>query len=222
MWLPGVSLTFAAGVLLILSGGGHAASSEPTMVTSCMDMAEPKTAEDVLPTPAARPRPVPTPLDVSRLADEQTYRDVFRILSAENSCSDFYGGPAQAATAFNGFARQLKRGRLDDPKIALRMSGRYTNYQDHMTGATFRLFERATINSDGPVAGRVTLMQVGRYPGHTPQARALVLLHELGHLVPGPSGGWLLPNDGDDAEQSVRNTRLVEARCAEQLEAIRD
>jgi hypothetical protein len=223
MPLPSGSLTFVAGVLLPLClFAAGAAASEPPMLTNCLDMAEPKTPEVVVPTPAARPRPVPTPLDARRLADERTYRDVYRILSTPNSCSNFYGGPARAATAFNQFAGQLKRGRLDDPKIALRMSGNYTRYHDHTTGAVFRLFERATINSDGPVAGRATQMLVGRYPGHTPQARALALLHELGHLVEGPAGGWLLPNDGDDIEKSGRNTRLVEAHCAEQLKAIRD
>lgn len=227
MRLPGVSLTFVAGVLLTLSAGAAEArpASDPSMVTNCLDMLEPDASggavrgEEVLP-PVARP--VPTPLAVSGLADERTYRDVFRILSADNKCSDFYGGPAKAATAFNQFARQLKRARLDDPRIALRMSGEYTNYQDYATGVAYRLFERATINTDGPITGQAARMYVGSYGGHTPQARALVLLHELGHLVQGPGRKWLLPNDGGDVEKSSRNTRLVEAHCAEQLRAIRD
>lgn len=228
MRLPSVSLFFAAGILLPLFCIG-AEASEPVLVSNCMDLAEPKNpgvvaaapaGEEVVPK-AALPSPVPTPLDAHHLADQQTYQDVFRILSTPNPCSDFYGGPARAATAFNQFARQLKRGRLDDPKIALRMSGNYTNYQDFATGAAYRLFDKATINTDGPVTGRAVSMQVGRYPGHTPQARALVLLHELGHLVREPKGGWLLANDGDDFEKSTRNTRVVEAHCAEQLEAIR-
>ena len=231
MRLPSVSLIFAAGVCLTLSSV-TAAANEPVMVSSCMDFAEPTTfeevavratpaaAEDVLPVPAARP--VPTPLDASRVADPVTYRAVYGILSAENSCSDFYGGPAQAATAFNQFASRLKRGRLNDPHIALRMSGDYTRYQDHATGASYRIFEQATLNSDGPVEGRALRMTVGSYPGYTPQARALVLLHELGHLVQGRKGGWLLPNDGGNMAQSLTNTRLVEAHCAAQLAAIRE
>jgi hypothetical protein len=245
MRLPSVSLFFAAGILLPLFCM-VAEASEPVMVSNCMDLAEPRNSEVVAAAPAATevvpvaaekvvpeaaekvapeaalPSPVPTPLDARHLADERTYRDVFRILSTPNPCSDFYGGPAKASTAFNQFARQLKRGRLDDPKIALRMSGNYTNYQDHATGVAYRIFDRATINTDGPVTGRAVSMQVGRYPGHTPQARALVLLHELGHLVREPNGDWLLANDGDDIEKSTRNTRVVEAHCAEQLKAIRD
>jgi len=234
MRLPRVSLMLAAGVFLTL--GTTASAQEPMMVSSCMDFAEPTTFEEVVASPApasaspaveeVRPvpaaRPVPAPLDAGRLADPATYRSVYRILSTENSCSEFYGGPAKAATAFNQFASRLKRGRLSDPRVALRMTGNYTHYQDHASGAAYRIFEQATLNSNGPVAAHAARMQVGRYPGYTPQARALVLLHELGHLVRGPKGGWLLPNDGNDPGQSAVNTRLVEDHCADQLETIRD
>jgi hypothetical protein len=239
MRLPIVSLTFAAGVLL-LALCPDAAASEPVMAFSCMDIFEPKFVEEVAAPPATaapaaearageahadevRPapaaRPVPTPLDAQRLADPDGYRAVYQILSAENSCSDFYGGPAKATTAFNKFFSRLKRGRLDDPTIALRMTGTYTRYQDHATGAAYRIFDQATLNSDGPVTSRGGRMMVGRYPGNSAQARALVLLHELGHLVQGPKG-WLLPNDGGDLLLSTSNTRLIEAHCAGQLEAI--
>jgi len=226
MRLPSVPLAFAAGVLLHICAAAPAARAaapnEPTAVSSCADFGAPAPADAVRPVPsAARPAPVPTPLDAEGLAAEETYRDVFRILSTPNRCSDFFGGPARAAQVFNHFSRVLKRAPLDDPKVALRMWGTYSRHRDTPTGASYRLFEQATINSAGPLAGGSAPLRVGRYPGNTPQARALVLLHELGHLVEGPAGGWLLPNDGRDAEASARNTRLVEAHCGEQLEAIR-
>jgi hypothetical protein len=107
------------------------------------------------------------------------------------------------------------------------MSGGYTFYQNHRTGVTYRLFDRAMINRDGPFApggrpGAAPPTRVGRYASHTRPARALILLHELGHLVEGPGGGWLLPNDGGDYLLSERNTERVEAHCIEQLKAIRD
>ena len=185
-----------------------------------------KPAEDVLPA-AARPLPVPTPLDGRDLADRESYEDVFRILSEENKCSRFYGGPAQAAEAFNQFARRLETRRLDDSTVALRMSGSYTRYRNQETGATYRVFERAVINLDGPIGPRppsisARRVAVGRYPAYTPKARALVLLHELGHLIEKPSGDWLLRNDGHDSDLSERNTSEVEAHCFEQLKAVRD
>jgi hypothetical protein len=63
--------------------------------------------------------------------------------------------------------------------------------------------------------------QVGRFPAASRPARALMLLHELGHLIRG-SEGWLLQPDGGDAVLSDRNTRTVESRCKEQLLALRE
>lgn len=219
MRLPGVSLAFALGVLV------HAAHA-PAAATNCMNLSDPTTAEVVLPV-AAPPAPVPTPLDARRLAVEQSYAAVFRILSAENGCSRFFGGPAKAAEAFNQLARRLTRRPLGDPKVAVRMSGDYTLYRNNGTGATYRLFEEATVNLDGPLGPEASWpsaarMQVGRFAAHTPPGRALILLHELGHLVTGPRGDWLLPNDGRDFALSERNTREVEAHCVEQLKAVRD
>jgi hypothetical protein len=229
MRLPYVSFALAAWVAWLAWPGApaaRAAAHEPSLATRCMEPSEPRPAEDVLPA-AARPRPVPTPLDARHVAVQDTYADVFAILSRENECSRFFGGPAMAAEAFNQFARSLRSSPLGDPKVAIRMSGAYTYYQSHETGATYRLFERATINRDGPFAPQARMdsaarMRVGRYGAHTRPGRALILLHELGHLVQGQDGGWLLPNDGSDYPLSQRNTEKVEAHCIEQLKAIRD
>lgn len=236
MWLPGLSLAFAAALSVAAAGPAREAraANEPVAVTVCMDLAEPRTFSDeadakpveaVLPTAA---RPVPTPLDARALVDQKSYGDVFKILSTDNPCSRFFGGPAKAVETFNRFASKLDTSPLGDPQVAIRMSGGFSYYQDHKTGASYRLFDRAAINSDGPLGtravtgGRAARVQVGSFQGHTPQARALIMLHELGHLVRTPEGGWLLPNDGHNPALSTRNTREVEARCAEQLRAVRD
>ena len=173
------------------------------------------------------PSPQPTPLDheAERLAVGKTYVDVFRALKDDNPCSRFFGGPRVAVTVFNEFARRLRRRTVGAGDVALIMSGDYTSYHDQRSGALYRLFDEALINNNGPffVVPPPTGLrfQVGRFPAATRRAKALMLLHELGHLIRGPSG-WLLPNDGGDATLSDRNTRTVESRCLEQLLALRD
>lgn len=177
----------------------------------------------------ARPFPIPTPLDAKTtpLVDAQSYNDVVGILRADNSCSRFFGGPANAVEAFNRFARKLRKGPLEGEATILQMSGNYTNFENNVTGATYRIFDKATINSRGPFLLRVAMPQtihlrIGRFPVHTRQARALVLLHELGHLMPGAGERWLLPNDGDSPVLSDRNTRRVERVCLKELLALDD
>jgi hypothetical protein len=174
--------------------------------------------------PEARPVPVPTPLDTSveRLMDARTYADVFRVLKEDNSCSRFFGGPARAVTAFNEFARRLRSAPLGAGDVAIRMRGDYTTYHDGLTGASYRIFDEETVNSNGPFLNRALTpstarARVGRFQAPTRQARALTLLHELGHLLQGADGKWLLPNDGGDPALSERNTRTVESHCVGQL-----
>ncbi|MCA1634348.1 MAG: hypothetical protein LC802_11815 [Acidobacteria bacterium] len=172
---------------------------------------------------------VPAPIDLAaeKLADEESYMDVYHILKEENSCSRFFGGSAGALEAFNDFARQLRKKALGDGALAIRMKGRYTIYRNNLTGASFRLFEEAAINSNGPFFIRIPFAQaarvhIGRFLIPSRGARALTLLHELGHLVRGADGEWLLPNDGGDRRLSERNTREVEGRCLEQLMTLGD
>lgn len=177
----------------------------------------------------APPAPAgPLDLESLELADEASYMDVYRILKEENSCSRFFGGPVRSVHAFNNFARVLRLKYIDQRGVAIRMSGGFVVYHDQRTGARFRLFEESVINTTGPFftnaapGARPSRMMVGRFPVPGKAARALTLLHELGHLVRGPGGDWLLPNDGGDQLLSERNTREVEGRCVEQLMALRD
>jgi hypothetical protein len=173
---------------------------------------------------AAAP-PAPEPLPRDGLADAASYADAFRVLSYENSCSQFFGGPRLALTVLNGLAPRLHTRPLVRGPVGIVMSGEYALYRDVKTGQTYRLFDEAVINSRGPLFARVALqgsarMQVGRFSAETRQAKALLLLHEIGHLVGAPGGGWLLPNDGGDQVKSELNTRTVESRCLKQLLAL--
>ena len=231
MRLPSVSFVLAAWVLTSLWPGGtaaRAAAHTPSAPVGCFERAGAEAPGEVSPPPAARPAPVPTPLDArGRAVAGRSYADVFRILSAENECSRFFGGPAKAVEAFNQFARRLSMRSLGNRLVAIRMSGVYSYHQNSATGASYRLFDEATLNLDGPLAPQASRasaprMVIGSFPAQSPQGRALILLHELGHLVQRPDGKWLLPNDGSDYALSQRNTKEVEAHCVEQLRGVRD
>lgn len=178
--------------------------------------------------PAARKLAVPAPLDLKEQSalDEQSYGDVYAILKDENSCSRFFGGPSLAVEAFNELARRFKRKPLRDRAVGVRMTGTFVTYKNHQTGATYRLFKEATVNTDGPLFERSARLaerrqsRIGSFQSATRPGRALMYLHELGHVVAREDGEWVLPNDGDDHVQSELNTRKVEENCSEQLTAI--
>ena len=123
--------------------------------------------------------------------------------------------PAKAVTAFNHFASRLRSAPLGGHDVAIRMRGDYTTFHDALTGASYRIFEEATANTEGPFLNNVSTpstagARVGRFPARSHPGRALTLMHELGHLLEGADGNWLLPNDGGDPALSDRNTRTVE------------
>ena len=228
-----VSFTCAAGALVIvLSCAARAAAL--TDNACCFEPLESESAApDVGAVVAgggaraeAAPLPAPQLLPRAGLADAASYADAFRVLSEDSPCSRFYGGPRLALTVLNSLALQLKRRALGPGLVGIRMSGDYTIYRDGSARGTYRLFEEAFINANGPFLMRVALpraprMQIGRFAAETRQAKVLLLLHELGHLVLKPGGnGWLLPDDGDDSRLSERNTQTVESQCLKQLLAL--
>lgn len=223
-----VSFALAAGVLALLVFGAGAVRADGCCLVAEGDKAaasdEGRAEAVAAAAPPVNAAPAPTPLALSSEAvlDRSSYEDVFRILKAGNSCSDFFGGPRLAVTVFNQLTLQLRKRPIGERAVAIRMSGSYTNYQDMMTGAMYRLFEDAAVNSAGPfaapsVAREANYKRVGRFTIETRQARALILLHELGHLLRGKDGKWLLPDDGNRPDLSESNTRKVESHCISQL-----
>ena len=154
----------------------------------------------------------------------QAYADVFKILSDKNTCSRFYGGPRPATIVLNSFVQKVKSEALT-PDVAFYMSGRPRVIRE--PGASYRVFEQVLVNTNGSFyhrredSFRKFPSDVGSFAAGSRPARALILLHELGHLMQGEDGAWLLPDDGHSGELSKANTLRVERECRRQLEALK-
>jgi hypothetical protein len=171
---------------------------------------------------------VPAPKEIMRkdAAYTSAYHDVYHILSGQNPCSSFFGGPSTAVEVLNNLFDRLGTTRLAETKTGLSMSGQTRYVTNARTGATYRLFEKAVINTSGPFYQRKFsgadpfVPNVGSFQANTREARAAILLHEMGHLLQGADGRWLLPNDGTSDEQSRKNTSTIETRCGEQIKSL--
>lgn len=156
----------------------------------------------------------------------QAYSDVFRILSHRNPCSDFYGGPRAATTVLDDLIDHVK----PEPilrEISFQMAGNLRYVHNNSAGVVYRLFDRATVNTDGSFYQRRTdpmrnvPPDVGNFLPGSRRARALILLHELAHLIEGANGAWLIPDDGYNVEQSRINTLRIQKVCRAQLETLK-
>jgi hypothetical protein len=156
---------------------------------------------------------------------DKAYLDVYIILRETNSCSRFFGGPRIATDVLNALYPRLKTALLDS-HIGISMSGPVTSVTDAETGARYRLFKKVLVNLTGPFYRNASdrlqsfFHKVGNFPPNTREARATMLLHELGHLLPGADGRWLLPNDGNDQVQVDVNTSMIMEQCNEQIKAL--
>jgi len=156
----------------------------------------------------------------------QAYSDVFKILSDQNLCSSFYGGPRAATTVLNDFV-VLVQSQPMQREVTFQMVGTPRLLRDPATGASYRLFDRTLVNTNGSFyQRRVELMReypsdIGDFAPGSRQARVLILLHELGHLIQNENGDWLIPDDGHNGPQSTANTLRVQQACRVQLETLR-
>ena len=157
---------------------------------------------------------------------KQAYSDVFKILSHQNPCSSFYGGPHAATTVLNNFVVLVQA----EPmlrQVTFQMVGTPRLLRDPATGASYRLFDRTLVNTNGSFyQRRVEIMHeypadIGSFAPGSRQARALILLHELGHLIQDANGAWLIPDDGHNGPQSKANTLRVQQACRVQLETLK-
>lgn len=166
----------------------------------------------------------PSPLVAEDELFRTAYDDTVNILSNANDCSDFFGGPSRSVAVFNELFSRVERDFLT-PSIGIAMSGATTNVVSMSTGRKHRLFDKVTINRNGPFYRRrlwetqPTAPGVGSYQPNTREARVLMLLHELGHAVE-ENGKWLLPDDGRDADLSRSNTRRIEDVCKRQIRSL--
>src|SRR5262249_46189485 len=130
-----------------------------------------------------------------------------------------------ATTVLNSFLPGVESHRLLRD-VTFLMTGRPRLLQDSASGASYRLFDKVTVNTNSSFyQRRVDALgkfpsDVGRFPPGTRPARALILLHELGHLIRGQNGEWLLPDDGFDDSQSQQNTLRIQRACRAQLQSL--
>ena len=156
----------------------------------------------------------------------RAYFDVYTILSDESTCSGFYGGTRVATTVLNGFAPLVRQDTLIR-EVSFQMIGKPRLIRDEATGRFYRFFDRTMVNRHGSFYQRRTdpwqkfPADIGSFAPGSRQGRALILLHELGHLIQDENGAWLLPDDGHNGVRSKANTLRVQEACRTQLEALR-
>jgi hypothetical protein len=172
-----------------------------------------------------KPIVIPEPSSATVRADgplAMAYYDTMKILGSGNQCSDFFRGPEASVYVFSNFMAGVKRSHLP-AGIGVKMSGDYTNILNAETKLKFRLFDKTSINTAGPFYQRkgslssATIFGIGSFPPSSREARVLMLLHELGHLMKGSDDKWLIPDDGNSMEDSLENTRKIELICGEQI-----
>ena len=158
---------------------------------------------------------------------EQALLDAADVLERDNPCAGFFGGPQVSVSVLNALAEQIEVEPMPDSGMGVKMSGSFINHVDEQTGAAYRLFHHTNINLNGPFYRTKSFAEdravpyVGSFLPNTREARVLMLLHELAHLIAGPDGRWLIPDDGDDQGLSRKNTLTIEARCRDQIKEIR-
>lgn len=158
---------------------------------------------------------------------ESVYYNTLAILSTSNRCSEFFGGPDASMEIFSRLVGQVRKD-YDSSSVAMRMRGPTINGADLRTSARYRLFSKVHINANGPFykSGNSrsdrSVFGIGTFPPNTREVRVLILLHELGHLIRGTDGNWLLPDDGGNEPLSRKNSSKIEEVCGEQIKNVSD
>ncbi len=168
---------------------------------------------------------VPSQLVVKDKVLGSAYFNTLSILSRNNACSDFFGGPAASVDVFKQLIGRVQK-YYDTTAIGISMSGKTLNISNNLTKTKYRLFERVLINANGPFYRKrgsqsdLPLPRIGTFEPNTREVRVLMFLHELGHIMKGEDGNWLLPNDGKDESLSRLNSQKIEGVCGRQIIAL--
>lgn len=170
------------------------------------------------------PSAPPSPLISQDKVLGSAYYDTVSILRSNNPCSDFFGGPASVGV-FNELVSKIRKDALP-VGIGMRMSGTTTHIHDARTKQSYRMFDKVSINSRGSFYRRkaglweATVPRIGTFEPNTKEARVLMLLHELGHVMKGSDGQWLLPDDGRDEGKSRANSHKIEDVCNDEINSL--
>lgn len=168
----------------------------------------------------------PSPLISKDKALGAAYFNTLSILSTTSGCSLFFGGPAASVEVFKELISKVQKDYLAAP-IGIQMSGEAVNVSNGVTKTEYRLFDKVRINRIGPFYRRLfstsslPLPPIGTFEPNTEEVRVLMFLHELGHVMKGEDGSWLLPNDGKDERLSRLNSQKIKDVCGEQIKALR-
>lgn len=159
-----------------------------------------------------------TPLD-------RAYLDAYALLGAEGQCGQFFIGSG-SRKVLEEFVTRLQIRFMGDSRIGIRMFGVYSGFVVPEGGIAYRLFEKMEINSVGAFFRAKTfpaeplVPNMGSFRPNTREARVLILLHELAHLIKNKDGTWLIPDDGSSSQLSRINTLTVESKCGQQIRAL--
>ena len=161
----------------------------------------------------------------SLTALDRVYLDALTVLGEKNTCSGFFGGSG-SVHVLSELVSKLRAASCNDSRMGMRMSGPVTFLKSTENGISYRLFKDAELNTAGPFykskvfPAEPHVPHVGSFRPNTREARVLILLHELAHLIRGRDGTWLIPDDGGNTRLSRFNTLTVEARCGQQIRAL--
>lgn len=178
---------------------------------------------------ASRSEPLsvePSPLISKDESLASAYFSTLSILSTSNGCSLFFGGPAASVEVFKQLIGKVRKDYFATP-IGMQMSGETVSVTNAATRTEYRLFDKVSINSNGPFYRRqlsgsaLPLHFIGTFRPNTKEVRVLMFLHELGHTIKGEDGNWLLPDDGKDESLSRLNSQKIEDVCGRQIRALR-
>ncbi len=157
---------------------------------------------------------------------DTAYMDAWSILSGDNPCSRFFGGPMTATLILDKLVNRMQIGNILNPTVGISMFGTIAYGTDFRTGISYRLFEKVKVNASGPFYRERTYLgqmpYIGIFQANTREARAAMLLHELAHLIRKADGNWLIADDGGNTERSRLNTATIEANCKEQIKALKN
>ena len=156
---------------------------------------------------------------------DAAYLDAFTLLEQKAACREFFGGSG-AEDALEALVLELRERRISDSRVGIRMWGSFTIFASSPDNFSYRLFQYAELNTEGPFrkakvfAADPFVPRVGSFQPNSRQARVLILFHELAHLIQGKEGRWLIPDDGENPGLSSQNTATVESHCGKQIRAL--
>lgn len=165
---------------------------------------------------------VPSPLINEDKILGAAYYDTLSILSSPNECSEFFGGPSASVEIFNSLVGKVRKDYFSH-SIGIRMSGETVNMFNATTRNQYRLFNKVSVNANGPFYRKKyshnepSIPGIGSFEANTKEVRVLMFLHELGHVAQGKAGEWLLPDDGRSEALSRDNTKKIEDVCGDQI-----